>query len=130
MGMAGQGRFGRSNAGGPMPAAPGEAPCISGEARAVMSITPAQALVTPGKLCRMIMEPTKLHLPSLLQCLKYAALPGGVSRAAKGADCKSAGLAFAGSSPASPTSVRSLRELRLGKPAQIFGAKRAKAAAP
>ena len=28
---------------------------------------------------------------------------GGMSRAAKGADCKSAGLAFAGSSPASPT---------------------------
>jgi CHAD domain len=28
---------------------------------------------------------------------------GGVSRAAKGADCKSAGLAFVGSSPTSPT---------------------------
>src|SRR5262249_14429416 len=27
---------------------------------------------------------------------------------------------FAGSSPASPTSLRSLRELRLGKPAQLF----------
>src|SRR5467141_2047706 len=75
----------------------------------------------PGKLFRMIMEPTKLHLPRPLQCLKYAALPGGVSRAAKGADCKSAGLAFVGSSPTSPTSVRSLRERRLGKPAQILG---------
>jgi hypothetical protein len=30
---------------------------------------------------------------------------GGVSRAAKGADCKSAGYAFAGSSPASPTNM-------------------------
>src|SRR6266436_7872392 len=99
--MAGQGR---SDAGGPMPTAPGEARCISGEVRAVMSITPELAFrVTRGKLCRMIMEPTKLHLPSLPQCLKYAALPGGVSRAAKRADCKSAGLAFAGSSPASPT---------------------------
>jgi hypothetical protein len=28
---------------------------------------------------------------------------GGVSRAAKGADCKSAGYAFVGSSPTSPT---------------------------
>ena len=28
---------------------------------------------------------------------------GGVSRAAKGADCKSAGFAFVGSSPTSPT---------------------------
>ena len=32
-----------------------------------------------------------------------------MSRAAKGADCKSAGLAFAGSSPASPTTLKSLR---------------------
>jgi hypothetical protein len=31
---------------------------------------------------------------------------GGVSRAAKGADCKSAGNAFVGSSPTSPTSLR------------------------
>jgi hypothetical protein len=31
---------------------------------------------------------------------------GGVSRAAKGADCKSAGYAFAGSSPASPTTLK------------------------
>jgi hypothetical protein len=67
----------------------------------------------PGKLFRMIMEPTKLHLPRPLQCLKYPALPGGVSRAAKGADCKSAGLAFVGSSPTSPTSFCPLRELRL-----------------
>jgi hypothetical protein len=29
-----------------------------------------------------------------------------------------------------PTSLRSLRELRLGKPAQVYRAKRAKAAAP
>jgi hypothetical protein len=29
-----------------------------------------------------------------------------VSRAAKGADCKSAGYAFAGSSPASPTNLK------------------------
>jgi hypothetical protein len=29
-----------------------------------------------------------------------------VSRAAKGADCKSAGYAFAGSSPASPTTLK------------------------
>jgi hypothetical protein len=28
---------------------------------------------------------------------------GGMSRAAKGADCKSAGIAFVGSSPTSPT---------------------------
>jgi hypothetical protein len=34
---------------------------------------------------------------------------GGVSRAAKGADCKSAGYAFAGSSPASPTTLIILR---------------------
>jgi hypothetical protein len=39
-----------------------------------------------------------------------------VSRAAKGADCKSAGYAFVGSSPTSPTSLRLLRRLRLGKP--------------
>src|SRR5262249_23029469 len=31
---------------------------------------------------------------------------GGVSRAAKGADCKSAGLAFVGSSPTSPTKLK------------------------
>ena len=31
---------------------------------------------------------------------------GGMSRAAKGADCKSAGFAFVGSSPTSPTSLR------------------------
>ncbi|EJW09720.1 hypothetical protein A33M_1031 [Rhodovulum sp. PH10] len=30
---------------------------------------------------------------------------GGVSRAAKGADCKSAGYAFVGSSPTSPTNL-------------------------
>src|SRR5215471_12154183 len=42
---------------------------------------------------------------------------GGVSRAAKGADCKSAGYAFVGSSPTSPTTLRALRALRLGKPA-------------
>src|SRR5882762_6577109 len=30
----------------------------------------------PGKLFRMIMEPTKLHLPRPLQCLKYPALQG------------------------------------------------------
>jgi hypothetical protein len=35
-----------------------------------------------------------------------------------------------GSSPCAPTSLRSLRDLRLGKPARIFWAKRAKAAAP
>ena len=40
-----------------------------------------------------------------------------MSRAAKGADCKSAGYAFVGSSPTSPTSLRALRALRLGKPA-------------
>ena len=34
-----------------------------------------------------------------------AARHGGMSRAAKGADCKSAGYAFAGSSPASPTTL-------------------------
>src|SRR5262249_59181535 len=36
---------------------------------------------------------------------------GGVSRAAKGADCKSAGYAFAGSSPASPTNRNYLPEI-------------------
>ncbi len=34
---------------------------------------------------------------------------GRVSRAAKGADCKSAGLAFVGSSPTSPTNLRAFR---------------------
>ena len=33
----------------------------------------------------------------------WAGDSGGVSRAAKGADCKSAGFAFVGSSPTSPT---------------------------
>ena len=33
---------------------------------------------------------------------------GGVSRAAKGADCKSAGLAFVGSSPTSPTNRKTM----------------------
>jgi hypothetical protein len=37
-----------------------------------------------------------------LDMLTFSLL-GGVSRAAKGADCKSAGLAFVGSSPTSPT---------------------------
>ena len=36
-----------------------------------------------------------------------------MSRAAKGADCKSAGFAFVGSSPTSPTSLRSRSEQRL-----------------
>jgi hypothetical protein len=40
-------------------------------------------------------------------------MAGGMSRAAKGADCKSAGYAFAGSSPASPTTVFSKRHLNL-----------------
>jgi len=51
---------------------------------------------------------------------------------AKGADCKSAGYAFVGSSPTSPTSLRALRALRLGKPVasregRRAGARRAKA---
>ena len=41
-----------------------------------------------------------------------------MSRAAKGADCKSAGYAFAGSSPASPTS---LRVSGLGPEQESFG---------
>ncbi len=36
-------------------------------------------------------------------CSKQLAEPGSVSRAAKGADCKSAGTAFVGSSPTRPT---------------------------
>src|SRR5688572_674746 len=38
-----------------------------------------------------------------------------MSRAAKGADCKSAGLAFAGSSPASPTTLKSQRNIEEGR---------------
>ncbi len=38
---------------------------------------------------------------------------GGVSRAAKGADCKSAGYAFAGSSPASPTNSKTNKNRRV-----------------
>src|SRR5271166_2362784 len=41
---------------------------------------------------------------------------GGVSRAAKGADCKSAGYAFVGSSPTSPTILISLGFLTFGRP--------------
>ena len=44
-------------------------------------------------------------LPKLLRMFSYAR-GGGVSRAAKGADCKSAGYAFVGSSPTSPTMAR------------------------
>ena len=43
---------------------------------------------------------------------------GGMSRAAKGADCKSAGLAFAGSSPASPTIIHSQRSYCVSFPAR------------
>ena len=46
---------------------------------------------------------------------------GGMSRAAKGADCKSAGYAFAGSSPASPTThlhFSAPSELPTGNPAR------------
>jgi hypothetical protein len=50
---------------------------------------------------------------------------GGVSRVAKGADCKSAGYAFVGSSPTSPTSLRALT----GASARQASAS-AKAAAP
>src|SRR5262245_12245929 len=38
---------------------------------------------------------------------------GGVSRAAKGADCKSAGYAFAGSSPASPTTLKIKKKIEI-----------------
>ena len=38
-----------------------------------------------------------------------------MSRAAKGADCKSAGYAFAGSSPASPTTLKSLKNIETGR---------------
>src|SRR5262249_32035596 len=44
---------------------------------------------------------------------------GGVSRAAKGADCKSAGYAFVGSSPTSPTSLRALTAIRLSGPPSL-----------
>jgi hypothetical protein len=51
---------------------------------------------------------------------------GGVPEWLKGADCKSAGLAYVGSNPTPSTSLRSLRELRLGKPIIAGrGAKRA-----
>src|SRR5262245_49740008 len=39
---------------------------------------------------------------------------GGVSRAAKGADCKSAGYAFVGSSPTSPTTLKTKRKMKNG----------------
>ena len=39
---------------------------------------------------------------------------GGMSRAAKGADCKSAGFAFVGSSPTSPTTAWGRRQDGLG----------------
>jgi hypothetical protein len=48
-----------------------------------------------------------LLLLNPLRMFSYARC-GGVSRAAKGADCKSAGLAFVGSSPTSPTKLKSL----------------------
>ncbi len=62
-----------------------------------------------GRACR---SSQKRHAggPRLREPIKGAG--GGMSRAAKGADCKSAGYAFAGSSPASPTtSFRSNRIL-------------------
>ena len=46
---------------------------------------------------------------------------GGVSRAAKGADCKSAGYAFVGSSPTSPTIVAQRANAKPERPANSFG---------
>src|SRR6266446_9251083 len=48
--------------------------------------------------------PSALPITRLDPRVRADARFGGVSRAAKGADCKSAGLAFVGSSPTSPTS--------------------------
>ena len=48
--------------------------------------------------------PNALPITRLDPRIRPDARFGGVSRAAKGADCKSAGLAFVGSSPTSPTS--------------------------
>ena len=60
-------------------------------------------------------------------------LRGRVSRAAKGADCKSAGYAFVGSSPTSPTNLRASRRFgwqtgldREGCPSKPAGRRRAK----
>ncbi len=39
-------------------------------------------------------------------------LCGGVSRVAKGADCKSAGYAFVGSSPTSPTTINLIKPFK------------------
>ena len=47
--------------------------------------------------------PDPLPITRLDPRIRADARFGGVSRAAKGADCKSAGLAFVGSSPTSPT---------------------------
>src|SRR5665647_3733618 len=41
---------------------------------------------------------------------------GRVSRAAKGADCKSAGYAFVGSSPTSPTTLIINENIEIGRP--------------
>ena len=51
--------------------------------------------------------PNALPITRLDPRIRPDARFGGVSRAAKGADCKSAGLAFVGSSPTSPTILKS-----------------------
>jgi hypothetical protein len=63
-----------------------------------------------------------LLLPNPLRLFSYTR-DGGVSRAAKGADCKSAGLAFVGSSPTSPTRGRIFRKEVSGL-RQDYGLKR------
>src|SRR4029079_6222674 len=55
------------------------------------------ARIKPTQPDRPAGEP--IYLSRSIRCDGF----GGVSRAAKGADCKSAGYAFAGASPASPT---------------------------
>src|SRR5215813_4067639 len=61
-----------------------------------------------GKLFRMIVNRQTRTCPARCGALSTRRDRGGVSRAAKGADCKSAGLAFVGSSPTSPTTIISI----------------------
>src|SRR5215475_2149419 len=59
-----------------------------------------------GKLFRMTVNRQTRTCPARCGALSTRRDRGGVSRAAKGADCKSAGLAFVGSSPTSPTKLK------------------------
>src|SRR5215831_3981545 len=63
----------------------------------------AFSALAPADVARLT-PPNALPITRLDPRIRPDARFGGVSRAAKGADCKSAGLAFVGSSPTSPTS--------------------------